>query len=246
MKQCIGLCLCLALIGCESGPAPNLQPDGEESDLELAAGKTQVDKVELQVFLPAGDVAGVDAGGNLVLCSDANPCPLEPGTFYPPTNGSHSILHRGSGWVSYNLHTTGLPPGAYTNWWVIFNNPDACMNGCDVEDVFDPNSEADVSVFWADGSIVGQNGVGNFHARIREGEVPGEFILGNPDGLIDAMEAEVHFIVKYHGPPSDDPDVLHEQLNTLLGSCDQGVNGFDDGGIIQCFDPQFAAHPVNK
>jgi hypothetical protein len=47
-------------------------------------------------------------------------------------------------------------------------------------------------------------------------------------------------IIKYHGPPSDDPDVLYDQTHTLLGSCDQGVNGFFDGQVIQCFDPQWA------
>ena len=60
------------------------------------------------------------------------------------------------------------------------------------------------------------------------------------------MRAEVHLIIKYHGPASDDPYTLHDQVTTLLGSCESGeANAFDTGGPfgIQCFDPQAVAFP---
>ena len=35
--------------------------------------------------------------------------------------GSSGTLIRSDDDVSIEVNTTGLPPGAYTNWWVIFN-----------------------------------------------------------------------------------------------------------------------------
>jgi hypothetical protein len=170
---------------------------------------------------------------------------LEPGTFFPPIHKGVSKLFRGRNWLGYKVRTDGLPAGAYTNWWVIINNPEECVGDCDEADIFDPATKANPSVFWATGGIVKENGVGNFRARIREGQPskgPDGFILGN--GLEDAANAEVHIIIKYHGPASDDPDALFEQTHTLLGSCAEGANAFDlgPGFGVQCFDPQAVIH----
>jgi hypothetical protein len=141
-----------------------------------------------------------------------------------------------------------LPPGAYTNWWVIINNPEECTNGqCDVEDVFF-NPATNSSVFWATGSIVQSNGIGNFSARVNVGELPSgpdQVPLPGPPGLVDPEGAEIHIIVKYHGPASSDPDELYQQTHTLTGLCDQGANAYDLTSVgfgIQCFDPQFVIH----
>ena len=72
---------------------------------------------------------------------------LTEGDEFEPTKGGFSILHRGKDWISYNIHTTGLPAGAYTNWWVIFNNPDGCDGECGLSDLAPGNP----SVFWATG-----------------------------------------------------------------------------------------------
>ena len=147
----------------------------------------QVDRQPLQAFLAVGEV-----GGGV----------LEAGVLYPPTDGGLSILKRGKTWVKYRLRATGLPPGAYTNWFAIFNNPQGCEGDCDLPDLLNPAANA--SVFWADGAIVGKNGIGKFRGKIREGRVPkapGKFVLG-PDGLADSRKAEIHIIVKYHGPVS--------------------------------------------
>jgi len=202
----------------------------EQSEQVKVLRKTTVRKADVVAFQPAGDF-----GGGV----------LTPGTFFPPTNGGFSTLKRGSDWISYNLHTTGLPSGAYTNWWVIINNPEACTDGvCDEADVFE-NPATNSSVFWATGGIVEKNGVGNFSARIEVGELPtgqDQFVFGL--GLVNPATAEVHIIVKYHGPASDDPNELYLQTNTLTGLCDQGANGYDLGPPfgVQCFDPQVSVH----
>ncbi len=196
-----------------------------------AAAATAVSRAPVVAFQAAGDV-----GGGV----------LEPGTFYPPTTHGHATLKRGSDWIQVNIQTSGLPAGAYTVWWVVFDTPDGCTHSCDDDDLFNP--DAHVSVFWATGGVVPHSGNGSFHARYRNGDDPGEpgtqLILG--DGSVDPARAEVHNIIKYHGPTSDDPQTLHEQTHTLQGSCFEGANAVDLGEPfgVQCFDPQAVAHPL--
>jgi hypothetical protein len=195
----------------------------------VTAAATEVDKVTVGVFQAAGDVGG----GVLAL-----------GDTFPPVNVGHSILKRGDEWVQYTLNTSGLPPGAYTNWWVIFKNPGFCIDGCGEDDLFRADVEA--SAFWATGGVVNDNGIGNFVDRYTLGDY-----LGDPDtqhlfgdGTLDTKTAEIHIIVKYHGPASDDPGILYAQTHTVLGGCLANANAIDAGPPfgVQCFDPQAAAH----
>lgn len=194
-----------------------------------ASGATSVSRAPVVAFQAAGAV-----GGGV----------LEPGTAYPPTTRGFATLKRGRDWMQVNIQTSNLPVGAYTLWWVVFDTPAGCSDTCGEDDLFNP--AANVSVFWATGGVVPESGVGNFRARHRVGDdlgVPGtQHILG--DGSIDPSRAEVHNIIKYHGPASQDPETLHAQITTLLGSCDDGANAVDLGAPfgVQCFDPQAVAH----
>jgi len=169
---------------------------------------------------------------------------LEPGTEFPPTNRGFATLKRGDDWVRSNIHTSGLPAGTYTVWWVIFNDPDNCDGPCDEGDMLNP--DAGVSIFFADGGIVGRNRIANFRAHYADGDDRGEpetqDVLG--DGALDPSRAEAHMIIKYHGPPSADPDILWEQTHTLLGGCFDNANALDLGEPfgVQCFAPQAVVH----
>lgn len=198
-----------------------------------ALARSVVSRADLMVFQPAGDYGG----GVLV-----------PGTIYPPTDGGYSKLRRKDNYVTYRLLTSGLPPGAYTNWFVAINNPENCTDGdCDDFDVFF-NPATNASVFWADGGIVGADGIGDFRSRIDVGVLPDgpdQIGLPGPGGLTNPMGAEIHIIVKYHGPVSSDPHDRYLQTHTLTGLCGQGANAYDLSAIgfgIQCFDPQFVIH----
>ncbi len=190
---------------------------------------TEVSRDPVVAFQEAGDV-----GGGV----------LEPGTSFPPTNRGFATLKRGDDWIRSNIHTSGLPAGTYTVWWVIFNDPEHCDGPCDENDLLNP--DAGVSIFFATGGIVGENGIANLRAHYVDGEDRGEpgtqDVLG--DGALDPSRAEVHMIIKYHGPPSDDPDTLWEQTHTLLGGCFENANALDLGEPfgVQCFDPQAVAH----
>jgi hypothetical protein len=49
---------------------------------------------------------------------------------------AYSTLQRGYYSVTISLHTSGLTPGhAYSVWWVIFQNPGLCVNGCGDDDI---------------------------------------------------------------------------------------------------------------
>lgn len=226
---------CPLLFGCteESVVAPGLEHPAEPAliDQHAAAAKARVDRAEVFPFLPAGDV-----GGGV----------LTPGTYFPPTRGGTSTLLRHPDWVQYTLHTTGLPEGAYTVWIVTINEPANCAGSpCSLDDVFGIPA-VDASVFWSSGGLVQANGVGNFRGRVYRGVVPqgDDQIVLPGSGLTDPYGAEIHLVVKYHGPTSDDPDVRYEQTHTLLGSCLVGANAIDFGPPfgVHCFDPQAAIH----
>lgn len=148
-----------------------------------------------------------------------------------------------------NIDTADLPVGAYSTWWVIFNDPSGCSDGsCGENDVLPPpgTEEANVSVLWTGtGTIVGPDRMGHFSASLDVGldAAPGQVIYG--DGLLDPMGAEVHIIVRYHGPAIwDDATALVEQLSTFQGSCtpDSSLGVGRDPNTFGCFDAQATIH----
>jgi hypothetical protein len=160
-------------------------------------------------------------------------------------NGSSAKLTRGDGMVWIRVNTTELPSGAYTNWWIIFNNPAACTDGCGMDDF--GNSAVMASVIWATGGVVGVNGVGTFNAHLEEGVLPsgpGQIAFG--PGLLDAREAEIHYVVKYHGPAV--PAILEKQMTTIYGGCIGGPGQPPDpvagDRLFPCYDPQASVLPL--
>jgi len=236
MKKLVVL-LTLPLVftfGCTKEDLHSLFADQNDHN---ARKSTIVQHADLMIFQAAGGEGG---NGNV----------LSEGDEFPPTKGSKATLKRGKDYIQFNLHTTGLPEGAYTIWYAIFNDPSSCSdNSCGENDLMLPTT----GVVWATGKVVKANGVGNFSDRLYVGErrEPGtqEIIVGRDieSPLSDPQGAEVHFIVKYHGLASDDPEVLKEQLYTFTGNCgpDDGANSILVPGLgYQCFDPQAAVFPA--
>ncbi len=236
----IVISLALFLAGCvNETPVSTNSPDSREDVLFAdevedplfeSLDKHRESRSDMLVFQPAGDFGG----GVLVL-----------GTFYPPTGRSGSQLRRGDDRVRYKIRTTGLPPGAYTNWMVVINNPEECEGDCDEADVFE-NPATNSSIFWSAGGTVESDGIGRFRGGAKIGEIsndPRQHIMG--PGLINPEGAEIHLVVKYHGPVSEDPEEYWLQTHTLQGLCGTGANAYDlteVGFGIQCFDPQVSIH----
>jgi len=150
-----------------------------------------------------------------------------------------ATLKRSKEGLNLTVHTTGLGSGnAYTIWWIIFNNPDACAAGCAGSDLGNPAVEG--SVMNATGRVADSDGNARFSAFLPVG-----FMHTNPSsgnirqifgpGLQNVKGAEIHIVVRCHGPSTGGV----EQISTLFGDCEA-----DDGmGGMVCFDAQAAVFP---
>lgn len=144
-------------------------------------------------------------------------------------------LTRTSHGLKLKLHTSGLPSGySYSIWWLIYNNPGACAMGagaCNPDDFGNPAVEG--SVMNATGRIADGDGRLWINATLAPGfmhSVPNRQLFG--PGLQNLYDAEIHVIVRCHGPTI--PEINVAQVSMIDGGCDQ----------YECFDPQFAAFPI--
>ena len=147
-------------------------------------------------------------------------------------------LTRTAAGVRLTANSTLLDAGsAYTVWWIIFNNPDACdPAGCSEADF--ATAEVEASVMNATGRVADANGEATFGAFL-----PSGFMHTNPSsgngrqlfgpGLQNAASAEIHVVIRCHGPFSGNI----EQLSTVAGDC---VNAASPSG---CFDAQAIVFP---
>lgn len=142
-----------------------------------------------------------------------------------------SLLTRSSKGVSVALSTTGLEPlAAHTLWFVVFNQPAACSDGCGADDFGNPAVNA--SVFWGAGRVSDEFGQADFASNvIKRAGTPGQLLFG--PGLVK-FNAEIHFVVRSHGPADDliAADELEDALTTHAGGCVTNV----------CEDVQFSIH----
>ena len=146
---------------------------------------------------------------------------------------SYSQLIRTNSGIAIELTTVELESKApYTSWWVIFNTPEGCSEACGEDDIFDPdgnmslNSEANISILFADGVMSDTEGNANFNAVLHEGRTLGQVLVGS--GLTSAKKAEVHLVVRFHG--DFDTTLAYEQLSTFQADC------------VDCVDVQFTIH----
>ncbi|MDJ0509299.1 MAG: hypothetical protein QNJ64_08610 [Crocosphaera sp.] len=157
-----------------------------------------------------------------------------------PVEGSIGILDRMDDGVAFNIDTVGLTEGAYTVWWLMYNNPEFCIGPCDIPDLLNI-PEIEGSSFYATGGLVDSSGIGSFMAEVAENTVPSnpdQFLFG-PDGLLDSFNAEIQVILRYHGPINSDPEIAALQTTTFNGGCT-----LEEGdGLFECFDPQIAIFP---
>ena len=148
--------------------------------------------------------------------------------------GTYSQLFRSENAVAMELRTSGLMPEApYTVWWVIFNNPAACSDACDANDLFAEdgslslNEAAEISILFADGAMSDAEGNGNFSAVLTQDRPFGQVLVG--PGLTATQDAEIHLVVRTHGELI--PELAYGQLS-------QG------SACTDCYkkDVQFAVH----
>ena len=160
------------------------------------------------------------------------------------TEVGSSKLIRTEDHLGVKLHTTGLVKHqVITVWWVIFNNPEYCEDTpCGMPDLFDENVQP--ACLYADGDIVSGNGNSRYQGRLNIGDERDsclDFFEGEDHGLLNPEGAEVHFVVRSHGPLI--PGMVPEMRSTFAGGCEEHLDqGITPEQLGECADLQFAVH----
>jgi hypothetical protein len=164
--------------------------------------------------------------------------------------GAYAIQQRGYYSITTSLQTSGLTPGhQYTLWWVIFNNPTACVDGCGSDDldsaIATGLNPAGIGVHYGGSFVPLANGQVYLGARILENSVNGcqtvaPFAnLCNP--LLDAATAEAMVFLHDQGPAV--PGAAFNVATAFASGC-KDYRVFDtvaveyNLGDYECFSPQ--------
>ncbi len=149
-----------------------------------------------------------------------------------------TILTRRNNEVRIDVSTTGLTAyGAYSVWWVVFNNPDSCTHGtfgnrCGLGDLpaFGGDPNVDASLVWAGGAVTTSGGALNMSAVLRRNKPPGQVVMGNPKGLKDVFGADIHVALRSHP--------------AMAGTIAAGIGSFNGGcpGGAGCANAQASVH----
>ena len=162
-----------------------------------------------------------------------------------------AVLTRLKNGAAMRLSTVNLKPkDAVTVWWVVFNEPAMCSdNECGENDIFNLDADGDfilnddgsppingagveaaqISVLRADGHVIDESGAARFSSRLPIGDTS-EALFGG--GLQKPMSAEIHFVVRTHGPAI--PGKVDSMLYTVNGGCEGAFPN------PPCSDVQFA------
>ena len=147
--------------------------------------------------------------------------------------GASSTLRRTPNGISWTLKTSELNAShVHTVWVVVFNNPDESSG---LDDLSKP--EVAATLAYGGGLVVGPTGEATFSGHLQEGDTSG-FPLDSPFveipgrdlGLVDASQADIHLVIRDHGPKI--PGRVGEQIGSFSGGCD----------VNACANVQFAAH----
>jgi len=160
-----------------------------------------------------------------------------------------SILNRFENNISVNYTTSGLIPNhAYTLWWVIWNKKENCAGypaPCADTD-FAIEDQVEVELLYATGLVADSNGQIRFSAQLNENNssesINDLFGLPTFGGLQSAKSAEVHVVLRSHGPVISGQE--NEQIQSYEGGCTTFFAPFTEipDDIGECGDFQFAIH----
>jgi hypothetical protein len=131
-----------------------------------------------------------------------------------------STLFRTKDGVYFDYHAASLPPGyAVSAWLAVFNHPEYCATViCTPSDFANPF--VDGTLFNTGGIVVGADGKGVYGAFREVGDLTGARPgTGFGAGLTDPLTAQIHIVLRSHGPASSDPAILEQQLTMFNGGC---------------------------
>ena len=129
--------------------------------------------------------------------------------------------------VEAAISTRALEPEvAYSIWWAVFNRPQYCVTPghCGLIDleVNGGDPRVRVSVFWAGGFVADDFGTANLSLRLVPGRTTRELFANSRNyGLIDLRRAELHLVLRTHGPAGL-AGTVGEQIGTANLACPPG------------------------
>ena len=137
----------------------------------------------------------------------------------PTGSGGTLVRTRGEVWARFAL--SGLEPdAAYSVWWVIWNDPALCVDGCGEDDLGLPGT----AIFYAAGFVTGSDGTANLSVHLEDGPIPiGAESFTPTNGLRrdNGFGAEIHAIFRTHGPIRVGETAV--QIGTIEAVCDPAV-----------------------
>ena len=136
-----------------------------------------------------------------------------------------STLRRAENRIMVDFETSDLIEGhAYTLWWVVWNKPENCggfPSSCTVPDLQVADLVEVELLFTGNGFIADDRGTVSFSAVLMENDTTESVneLLGMSSfgGLVDARTAEVHVVIRSHGPAIDGME--YEQISSYEGGC---------------------------
>lgn len=122
-----------------------------------------------------------------------------------------ATLARTQNRVTGSISTSGLNPNnAYSIWMAVFNQPENCVDACNVPDFAATNGTG----FQVTNMVSNNSGTGNASFSVDTGNLaPGTFIAAGTGAGIEpgnGNDAEIHLIISDHGPSSQISDWLTE------------------------------------
>jgi hypothetical protein len=113
------------------------------------------------------------------------------------------------------INTKGLTPGwVYTAWFGIFNNPEHCATRpCSGADFANPAVMGSRVNFG--GRLIGLDGAATYGGYLAIGDTTSAF---DGPGLLDPQHAEIHLVVRSHGPALMGAPFT-DQLSLMFGGC---------------------------
>lgn len=129
-----------------------------------------------------------------------------------PIHNSLATLHRTEDEVESSLDTK-LSEGAYTKWWVGFNNPEFCVDGCDAGDLENPAGTVYLSgqaAFDVEENVIGINHKEQMQQCLRNIQAGLEAVGGS---LGDVVSLRI-YVVDYN--PDAESDLVTEGLKQFF------------------------------
>lgn len=140
---------------------------------------------------------------------------------FPGSNSGISgeaVLTRTKDGLSVDQDVEGLTPGnAYSVWWALFENPRGCDGPCDPTDLGIRQAQA---TLVNGGGFVAAGTTQFYSSDLARHDVGGRQVwVGDPSGVDNPYGAEVHVVLRSHGPAVMDPADQAVQTSTFNGFC---------------------------